>query len=410
MSDASKLFALVIIIHASILLVPGSFGSESRRIRVFCFGDVIEQYGGRNSYAVIETDPAIDTTLVPTRPGYVGSSESAKRFLRIYMPRTYDSLVRNYDLILSSDADKTVFRSDWINWFSDSVLYEGMDYLWLGSIGRSLGSSHPLSWTETTVAEILPASTDTDRGYKYGSFRLRISDEDEELMKALPWESSPPLANLDMQIPKEGSEVWAVMEEPTESIDWPLMTFWELNEGSVLCFASKFPNGVMPWSNDWPIFSQAMIYLAYRTSGRRLPEEHLLFQNMMSIFTEYQRTDSILISTLAFVEGFGGNMKTLYHRMDQLSGIKAQANEAYLGEDYEKCLQLMEEARTEQDRILDESVKAKDNALLWIYVTEWCVVTAAFLISGTVLWSMMVKKKLYVKVRSSRLSSRQERK
>jgi hypothetical protein len=62
------------------------------KIRAFCYGDVIEQYGSFNSYAVIGTDPAIDTTLVPTRPGYLGGVENAKRNLRIYMPRTYDQM------------------------------------------------------------------------------------------------------------------------------------------------------------------------------------------------------------------------------------------------------------------------------------------------------------------------------
>lgn len=37
------------------------------KVRVFCFGDVIEQYGSFNSYAVIQIDPAVETTLVPTR-------------------------------------------------------------------------------------------------------------------------------------------------------------------------------------------------------------------------------------------------------------------------------------------------------------------------------------------------------
>jgi hypothetical protein len=367
------------------------------KIRVFCYGDVIEQYGSFNSYAVIGTDPAIDTTLVPTRPGYLGGVENAKRNLRIYMPRTYDQMANGYELILTSDADRTVFKTDWIVWMARSVTEGGLGFEWLGSIGRP-PSQEQLDWVGTPLAEFAPSYT-SDEYYKYGSFRVKIVDRDEELMKALPWESAPPLANLDMQIPKQGSQVWAITDHPR---GYPLITYWGVGEGSVLCFASKFPNGVMPWADDWPLFPQAMIYLAYRTSGRALPEDHLAFHEIMSLFFEYKSTTTVIGSILSFVEEFGGSVSQVHRLIDGVAETKREADRAYLGEDYDRCLALMEQAVGDQEGLMTRALQAKDTALLWVYATEWSALMATFLLSGVVIWSLMVKRRLYKEVGSSR--------
>lgn len=390
-----------ILVSALLGVGLGPVTGASEGVMVFCFGDVIEQYGGMNSYTVIRIDPAIDLSLVPTRPGYLASRADAIRNLRLYMPRTYDLLVEKYDVILGSDPDREVFEIRWIEWMTDSVVEDGMDLLWLGSIGRDAGHVN-LDWSMTSLAEVLPSYT-SEELYDYGVFRVRVKDENEELMRALPWEDSPPLANLDKQIPKQGSSVWASTE--TE-LDWPLMTHWNFEDASVLCFASKFPNGVMPWSDDWPLFGQAMIYMVYRISGKELPGDHLLFQSLMSMFSEYEMTNSILFSVISFVEQFGGNVNDLYDRLGSISEIKSEAEGFYLNEEYESCMNLMDRTKEEQNQMMEDVMKAKDNALLWVYITEWCVVSAGFLISGIVLWSLMVKRRLYAEVGVSRLESR----
>ena len=45
----------------------------------------------------------------------------------------------------------------------------------------------------------------------------------------------------------------------------------------------------------------------------------------------------------------------------------------------------------------------KQRALFWIYLTEWLAVTAVLLLSGFVLWTLMIRRRLYGEVRSTRL-------
>jgi hypothetical protein len=52
---------------------------------------------------------------------------------------------------------------------------------------------------------------------------------------------------------------------------------------------------------------------------------------------------------------------------------------------------------------MDEARMAKDTALLWIYISEWMVTTAVALISGTILWWLMVRRELYREVTTTQL-------
>ena len=61
--------------------------------------------------------------------------------------------------------------------------------------------------------------------------------------------------------------------------------------------------------------------------------------------------------------------------------------------------QLVEDVNT----FTEETLKFKDRALLWVYVTEWLVVSGTFLMASFVVWSLMVKRRLYREVKQTRL-------
>lgn len=62
------------------------------------------------------------------------------------------------------------------------------------------------------------------------------------------------------------------------------------------------------------------------------------------------------------------------------------------------------------DRLIEDSRQANDvamdelnRALLWIHVINWLVVCGTFMASGFVLWTLMVRRRLYREVASTRL-------
>jgi len=372
------------------------------KIRTICFGDIIDQTGGYNSFVIIRDDPSIETTFVPTRPDYLGGMESALRNMRVYMPRTYDALVDSFDMILSSDADRSVFTATWIGWITDSVRDDGLGILWLGSIAHDSF----VSWEDTTVTEILPCRqvvTSLGEFWIHNRFlKVKISRPEEPLMKALPWEKSPPLGNLNLQSPKPGSEVWARVDER----DHPLISFRSVEDGAALNFASKFPGGVSRWASDWDFFPQAMMYLVYRVAEKELPDDPYLFRSAITGFLEFNEYNSLLLSLISWVEQFGGSSAALSEGMEELQVARMDAYAHYLEGDMQSTIDALQEARGEQISIREEAMRAKDRAMLWIYVIEWLVLMATLMVSGFAVWTLMVRRRLYREVGASRLSRR----
>jgi hypothetical protein len=48
------------------------------------------------------------------------------------------------------------------------------------------------------------------------------------------------------------------------------------------------------------------------------------------------------------------------------------------------------------------AMREKDKALFWIYVIEWLMASSTLIISGLVLWTLMVRRRLYRKVMVTR--------
>jgi len=66
--------------------------------------------------------------------------------------------------------------------------------------------------------------------------------------------------------------------------------------------------------------------------------------------------------------------------------------------EFEASMVPLEAALGDLGRATAKAMKLKDQAMLWIYLIEWSVVTATLTIGGFVLWSLMVRGRLYREV------------
>jgi hypothetical protein len=386
----------------AILMVPHASavqGSGGGRVRVLCLGDIVDQYGDRNTFAIVQIDPAISVTLVPTRSDYaVGGIAEVWRLMRLYLPRTYEGLIQGYDVVMTSDTDRTIFRPEWIVWMSDSVREGGLGLLWLGFIS----SPNFPSWADTTIGEVLPAAPGS-RMSIHGTFHLVATDREEPLVNSLDWEASPPLKIINTQAAKDGARTWFRLDTPEA---YPLMTYWDFGSGAALNFAGHFPDGARPWSEAWRYFPQAMMFLVYRVDGRELPEDASLFEVLMGVYARTGVTDSFIESMLSWVETFGGNTRPLYGKLGKIQETEHLSEVAYMEGSWDLALDILGDVEIAQSSLRAEVVRAKDRALVWIYAIEWCTLLATFMVSTFAIWNLMVRRKLYREAGLSRLSTR----
>ncbi len=184
-----------------------------------------------------------------------------------------------------------------------------------------------------------------------------------------------------------------------------MMSYWNLGQGAALKFASKFPAGVPIWARNWQYFPQAMMYLVYRISEKELPRDPDLFQIVMNTFISFRERNRMLDSLVSWVENFGGNTVDLRNRIEDLDTVMDDAYEDYLQADMDGALEDLDRGREEQMAIREAASSAKDRALAWVYMIEWFSLIATFMISGFVLWTLMVRRRLYREVGTSKLRS-----
>jgi hypothetical protein len=68
--------------------------------------------------------------------------------------------------------------------------------------------------------------------------------------------------------------------------------------------------------------------------------------------------------------------------------------------------EILGEANDEVKQISNEMMKAKNRAMRWIFIIEWLAVTSTGMVCGFILWTVMVRRKLYREVDATRLSPR----
>ena len=99
-----------------------------------------------------------------------------------------------------------------------------------------------------------------------------------------------------------------------------------------------------------------------------------------------------------------GSLKDEWVNVDlsEVDDIKRESNQLYLDEQYQESLEKLEEAFEGLKRVADDSVKVKETALFWIYMIEWFTVTGTCVLTGFVLWTLMVRRRLYREVEVTR--------
>jgi hypothetical protein len=48
--------------------------------------------------------------------------------------------------------------------------------------------------------------------------------------------------------------------------------------------------------------------------------------------------------------------------------------------------------------------REKEGALLWVYIIEWLVTTSTIFIAGSVIWMLMIRRRLYRSVETTKLN------
>jgi hypothetical protein len=352
------------------------------RVRVLYMGDPVSvQY--ITPYMFMQIEPLVDVTAVIASDVVARHSfgleapELIKRAIRLYMPRTYQQLVGSLDVLILSDATLVVFSAYHLSWFARSVEEEGLALMMAG--GHE--SFNMGAWQTTVVDDVLPVdSLDGTTGLGF----MEVLNVQNEFLTSIPWEGIRIIGfggSNAVRVRPWATEL--AVFRPSAGGENPMMVTGDVGKGRSFAFTSDWTWGWGGAFSEWEYYGL-----------------HSARQNLLKL----DISRGLLISLFDFVEKFGANPQPLSEMLDDVDRLKKEAETHYLRQEFPEALVLITEAIDEVARAEKEAIKAKDQALFWIYVVEWSVVTATLLITGFVLWTLMVRRRFFREVQSTRFA------
>ena len=367
-------------------------------------------------YWLMRSDPLFQPTFVQATirdfmlfgPMPAPTIEDLNRLVRLYMPRTYEDLVANYDVIVFFEANVQAVAQH-IDKLARGVSQGGLGMVMTGGWQSFGGATGYPPWGVTAIGPLLPTEDIVGAWHDSAQHRILIDKPENEFIRSLPWDLKDPALygsvwDHNLLKVRDGAEQLAHVVSP--GCDAPLMVTWRL-EGGPRTFSLASEGGwrlfsMARWRYDYDFCSNLVIYL----DDRPVPQDIALVQATRDRIFQVATRRSMLVSLLDFCESFGANTQRIAGRLREIDQVIIEALPQYLNLDFQDALESYKTASGLMDSLEAEAMRLKDRALMWIYVIEWLAVTGTMLVCGIALWSLMVRRRLYRQVRYTRLAPR----
>ncbi len=377
-------------------MVDASLGLDEDRISCFLLGSVQPNICPLPNF--FTEDPLFTYVSDPQPAGL--TLEERRRMDRLYYPRSKEIFSEKYDMVFFYDPRLDHFTTRQFADLEHVCRDVGMPSFWALSHG-------PENWYTATVFEILPISTIPLVGYYHRPWHVVFFENRDPVFTPFP------TLGVDRVIgeayarmePRQGAVVWANIR-PSIS---PWLVSWKVDMGAGMSWAiaDEFDNvwwglapearGRNPFAID--LVTNLVLYSLDRTLITNIPARREARHRISSFRTE----KLLILSMLEWADMFGANTLRLSEATAELDGDAAIARSHYMRQEYELSITVMDEVSLGLMNIGEEAVRLKDEALFWVFLLEWMVVTSTAVLAGAVVWSLMVRRRKYRVVGSTRM-------
>jgi len=368
---------------------------ETGLVRVLFMGDAL--MGAGFVTPMIALDPMVKLTPVPVEfiTFQYASIVEAAASLRMYVPRTEQRMREEYDVVIIADAREPFFPPNIQTWIKNGVIEGGMGFLMGGGPQSFSGQadSHP-SWDPSPVADILPCKL-TGEAWGLGSIYYLVPPEgyqDHPLVRKIPWKQCPFFAHQRVGERPGCVVVGRSDRNPPNS---PIVMYMEMGQGRSEAFVFDWGGNGPQFFHRWeygPLFMSNLIYYSAKVS---IPEDVSLFLKLRNKLTSFYVTRSFAISVIDFAEKFGGNLRKAESELGNADILRREVIKFYIKGEYEDALVALDKTFEKMTEVTDLALKAKDEALFWVYVIEWFTVSGTAMVTGSILWTLMVRRAAY---------------
>jgi hypothetical protein len=350
---------------------------------------------------VLNQDPRIDYYPVPAHAWSM--EEEAFRQLRLFLPRTERILYENFDVILEDGMDASHLPDHFHQWMAAGIEEQGMGFIMADDSSSFATSGRHTSWYLFPIGRILPVSDVAQILREQHGYRIVPAPEhrDHPLMRNIPWNEVRIWAH-NRPDPKDGAITLAWMsEEIVYNEDKPVLTYWDIGNGRSVAYVHKWAS--TPDFYRWKWSVDVLSHLIYFPARVEIPQDLELVHQIRTMFNTYHYKKTYLISTMDFADKFGANLGEIEAELALISDGKRLADREYIIQEMEESFNSMSIIMANLDSLTVEVLEAKDRALFWIFMAEWLVISGTSMITGFVLWTLMVRRRLYREVQVTKL-------
>jgi len=392
---------LLVLLGMSIILVPTCV-CEGGKIRALVMGMV---YGNSMVEGYFREEPLIDCTPIPCRDTTGLGMEKMIKFVRLYFPRTYEEM-QTYGFIMFISPEYYIFTAKQDMWMYQRIM-EGAGGYNDGSVFSIITQIHT-SWANSLTQQAFPndAPAVVARGNGGESpvqgYRVMINKEfaDPVFTPFVKYKVEDITCNVGrFVIPRQGAGIltWQVGNFPSFS-KVPMIIAWNYEKGRTIT-----NGGFEDWfRRENPYGADMLVNLVLYATQRPLIEDVDVFHRIKVMFRQYSDRLEFLVTLKDFVDAFGANTQPIQEAIWGVEELGRRAKDLYLNQDFTGASQALEESFSKLDAAEVLARKVKNSALFWVYLSEWLITTATFFISGFVLWSLMVRRKMYRQVTSTK--------
>jgi hypothetical protein len=294
------------------------------------------------------------------------------------------------------------------------VIREGAGGLNDGSV-FSVVSPIPDAWANSLAQQAFPndAPAVVSQGWRNTCpFSVVINPDHPEpiLTPFIPFkvEQARPLSAINLVIAREAAQVLA----------WQLGSFagradylvnWEYEKGRTITCGDFLGNGWLgypgaPESN--PYSPEIILNMIFWMDKRPLIDDIVVFHRVKTTFGEFRSRLGILIGLRDFIDKFGANTQKITDQIRDLEVAYNDASEFYLDSKFIESETAIKAGLARFPEAEEIARREKDAALTWVYMIEWLVSSSTLFLSGFVLWTLMVKRRLYHEVEVTKLEER----
>jgi len=390
MSVRKKSLQPILLLLVLLLFLPAidsKVDAQTKRIRLTLFGE-----GWSLIPHIMQTDPKITVLMIPAGDATVASYMA--RFMRIYMPRTYQDWISQVDSFLLSDLVPWGFTDNQLLWMRNSIEREGTGMIlsemgWYG-IGGWTGNAVE-DWVLTSLYEAYPTDMIIDKQNDISPFLDVV--QDGQFLNLPNIENVKFAGEQGVHDPRAGSTVWAVYRVGKEAA----IVTRPFGEGMTVANAMGLERFSQPYY-EWSYYKDYFINHAYFSAKIEIPEDLELVHRVREQLETFRDQRSFVIGTIDFIDKFNANTRPVEEMLAETTPMREEAEELYIDQRYEESAAVLQMATERFEEINEAAVKLKDQALLWIYIIEWSAVSATSLVTGVIIWALMVRRKLYREV------------